>query len=249
MTSIPEDKFTAEYYNEDYFKTPKGKKFRRADGSIDAWSYANPTGESRGCEQIVKAWKEVFHPETMLDIGCGRGTLVAYARDAGIEAVGFDFSEWAVSDEGRYPRCKREWLRVHDATKPLPYPDKSFDLVVALDLMEHIYMPDIPSLISEIYRVSKKWVFLQIAVAADGGVVGKVDREYILERGKTVPIELEGNAVAGHVTVVHSNKWEGWLKNDDWMIRRDMVSWFISLVDAGVIRNWLLNMMVVMERL
>lgn len=191
----------------------------------------------------------MFKPKTMLDIGCGRGTLVTYARDEGIEAVGFDFSEWAVSDEGRYPRCKREWLTVHDAIKPFPYPDKSFDLVVALDLMEHIYLPDLPFVISEIRRVAKKWVFLQIAVAADGGVAGKVDREYILKRGEPVPIELEGNAVAGHVTVVHSKKWEEWLDHDDWMIRKDMVNWFISLVPANVIRNWLLNMMVVLERL
>lgn len=246
MSDVPE-KFTGSYYDERYFKTPKGKKFKRADGSIDAWSYANPTGESTGCEQIVNAWKTVFQPKTMLDIGCGRGTLVAYARKAGIEAVGFDFSEWGVND-GRYVGCKREWVQVHDATKPFPYPDRSFDLVTALDLMEHIYTPDLPFVISEIQRVAKKWVFLQIAVAADGGIVGKVDREYILEKGKPVPIELEANAVAGHVTVVHSNKWEEWLDHEDWTIRKDMVQWFIGLVPANAIYNWLFNLMLVLER-
>lgn len=247
VSDIPLE-FTAEYYDRKYFADPIGKSHKRADGTLEYWGYKNLTGESLGSEQIVEAWKKMFQPKTMLDFGCGRGTLVAYARKAGIEAVGFDFSEWAVN-EGRYARCKREWLKVHDATKPFPYPDKSFDLVVGLDIMEHIYLPDLPALISEIRRVAKKWVFLQIAVAADGMVTGKVDQEQILERGKPVPIELEGMAAAGHVTVVHPDKWEEWLSHDDWVIRRDMVNWFVSLVDRNIIHNWLLNYMVCLELL
>lgn len=248
MTSIPE-KFDGKYYDKDYFQTPKGKKFRKADGTMDAWSYANPTGESSGCDQIVKAWKTMFKPRTMLDIGCGRGTLVTYARDAGIEAQGFDFSEWGLSDEGRYPRCKAEWVKVHDATKPFPYPDRAFDLVTALDLMEHIYLPDLPFVISELHRVCNKWIFLQTAVAGSGGLQGRDEEGYILERGKPVPVELEGCAVAGHVTLRKESWWYEKLDDENWMPRKDMVNWFISLVDAGTIHNWLLNSMIVFERL
>lgn len=248
MTSIPEKEFTADYYNRDYFQTPKGKKFRRADGTTDAWSYANPTGESSGCEQVVKAWKEMFQPKTSLDIGCGRGTLVAYERLAGIEAYGFDFSEWGVN-EGRYARCERDWLKIHDATKTFPYPSNSFDLVTALDLLEHIYLPEIPSVIDEIYRVSKKWVFLQTAVAGSGGLQGRDEEGYILEKGKPVPVELEGCAVAGHVTLRKEAWWYEKLERDDWMPRKDMVNWFIGLVPAGVIHNWLLNSMIIMEHI
>lgn len=248
MSSIPEKEFTADYYNRDYFQTPKGKKFRKADGSIDAWSYANPTGESAGCETIVEAWKKMFQPKTMLDIGCGRGTLVAYARHAGIEAQGFDFSEWGVN-EGRYSRCQREWLKVHDATKPFPYADRSFDLVTALDLMEHIYLPDLPQVISEIHRVCNKWIFLQTAVAGSGGLQGRDEEGYILEKGKPIPIEYEGCAVAGHVTLRKESWWYEQLDHEDWMPRKDMVNWFISLVPAGIIHNWLLNSIMVFERL
>lgn len=248
MSRIPES-FDGSYYNKDYFQTPKGKKFKKADGTIDAWSYANPTGESSGCGQIVEAWKKMFQPKTMLDIGCGRGTLVAYARHAGIEAYGFDFSEWGLSDEGRYARCKREWVKVHNATNPFPYASNSFDLVTALDLLEHIYLPELPAVIDEIYRVSKKWVFLQTAVAGSGGLQGRDEEGYILEKGKPVPLEFEGCAVAGHVTLRKEAWWYEKLERDDWMPRKDMVQYFIGLVDSGIIHNWLLNSMIVMERI
>jgi len=250
MSDVPAV-FTDEYYNIDYFKTPKGKKFLRADGTLDAWSYANPTGESEGCAPIVKAWTKMFHPKTMLDVGAGRGTLIAYARDVGIKAVGFDFSKWACSDEGRYGRCQREWLKVHDATKPWPYQDNSFDFVTALDLFEHIYTEDLQFVIQELYRVCNKWIFLQIATVGGGSIhkEGVQEDGYILKKGTPIPIEREGNAVAGHVTVCSPAFWEEQLEHEDWLIRRDMVTWFISLVDSNIIRNWLLNTMFVLEKI
>jgi ubiquinone/menaquinone biosynthesis C-methylase UbiE len=247
MSSIPK-KFTSEYYDEDYFKTPEGKKFRRADGSMDAWSYANPNGESSGCDMIVKAWKQIFQPKNMLDVGCGRGTVVAYARKIGIDAYGFDFSSWAIN-EGRYPNCEREWLKVHDATKPWPYEDKCFDLITALDLLEHIYLDDLDFVISELHRVSKKWIFLQTAIAGSGGLQGREETGYILIKGQPVPIELEGCAVAGHVTLRKETWWYDKLEHEYWMPRKDMVNWFISLVDSAIIKNWLLNSIMVFQRL
>ena len=242
MSDIPKS-FDGKYYDRKYFADPEGKVFRRSDGSVDYWGYRSPDGEWTGAEPIARAWKEVFEPRNLLDIGAGRGTFIAYARDAGIEAEGFDYSEWALSDEGRYPRCKADWLRLHDATEPWPYEDKSFDLVVALDFLEHIYEDDIPFVIAEMYRVASKYVFLQIAT-----VDGVRETGYILKKGEPVPIGLEGCAVAAHVTVQTEAFWYDRLDHDDWMPRRDMVQHFCSLVNPGIIRNWLLNSIIVYER-
>lgn len=249
MSDIPKE-FTGEYYDKDYFQTPKGKKFKRPNGSLEGWSYANPNGESPWFRFAVEAWKQMFNPKTMLDVGCGRGTVVAYARDVGIEAFGFDFSKWAVSDEGRYPRCKREWLEVHDATKPWPYPDNSLDFIIALDLYEHIYLDDLEFVIKEMYRVADKWIFLQIATVGSGLELDRPPEEgYILKKGDPIPIEREGNAVAGHVTVCTPDWWLEKLEHEDWMVRRDMVNWFTSLMGKNMNKNWLLNTMIVLERL
>lgn len=244
-SDVPEI-FDSEYYDENYFRTVNGKKFKRANGTLAAWSYANPDGEFLGAKQITEAWKQMFQPKNMLDVGAGRGTVVSYARDAGIEAIGFDFSEWACSDEGRYPRCKAEWLKYHDATEPWPYESKSFDLVVALDFFEHIYETDLKFVISEMFRVAKKWVFLQIATAAHS-MLGEQKSGYTFEKGQTVPQALEGCAVAGHVTVRQAEYWYDKLDHSDWLVRRDMVNWFISLVDNNIISNWLQNTIIIIS--
>jgi len=247
MSYIPKT-FDGKYYDSDYFQKPGGKKYRDAGGSIHRWSYANPDGEFEGAKQITKAWKEVFEPANLLDVGAGRGTFIAYSRDIGIEAEGFDYSDWAVSDEGRYPRCKAEWFMLHDATEPWPYEDSSIDLVVALDFFEHIYEDDLDFVIGELYRVAKKWIFLQIAVSGTGGLQGRDEKGYTLIKDEPVPIGLEGCAVAGHVTVKPESWWYDRLDHEDWMVRRDMVQHFCSLVDPAVIHNWLLNSIIVLEK-
>jgi len=248
MSDIPKE-FDGNYYDQDYFQTPEGKKYRDAGGLTHAWSYANPTGEFLGAGPVAKAWKEVFEPRNLLDVGAGRGTFIAYARDAGIEAEGFDYSEWAVSDEGRYPRCKAEWLKLHDATEPWPYEDKSSDLVVALDFFEHIYEDDIDFVKGELYRVSSKYIFLQIAVSGTGGLQGRDEGGYFLNKGEKVPDGLEGCAVAGHVTVQTEKWWLDRLEHDDWIIRRDLKEHFIGVTGEDIIRNWLLNSILVYERM
>lgn len=240
--SLPQKEFTQEYYDNGYFADPQGKSFDRGAGTIEHWGYKNPEGEFLGAKDIAEAWKTIFNPRNMLDVGCGRGVFLAYARDAGIEAEGFDYSQWAVNNP--YPRCKKEWLKVYDATHRWPYTDQRFDLVTALDFYEHIYYePDLPFVISEMYRVTKKWIFLQIAT-----VDGKKEKGYILKKGEPIPWQ-DGRTWAGHVTVMTEEFWYEQFEDDEWMPRRDMVNWFCSLVDKNIIRNWLLNTMIVLERI
>lgn len=243
---IPKE-FTSEFYDSEYYAGTKGgKAFRRPNGRIQRWSYFNKLGEWLGAFNIARAWKIMFKPKNVLDVGCGRGTFIAYAHDVGIEAEGFDFSEWAINH--RYRRCKRKWLRVHDATKPWPYPDNSYDLVVAIDLFEHIYESDLQFVIDELYRVAKKWVFLQIAVTGSGGSQGDKEEGYILKKGESVPIALEACAVAGHVVVRNKRFWLDKFSRKGWVVRDDLVERFCSLVDPTIIRNWLLNLILVLRK-
>jgi SAM-dependent methyltransferase len=235
--------FTEDWYNREYFADEKGKKFTRANGTVEYWGYRSPTGEVGGGDRIIEAWKTMFHPKTMLDVGAGRGQFVAYAREAGIEAFGFDWSQWAV-DEGRFIRCKPEWLMCHDATKPWPYLDKSFDLVIALDLWEHIYAADLDFVVAEMFRVARKWIFLEIAT-----VDGIKEKGYILKKGEPIPIAEDGRTWAGHVTVDTESFWIEKFERDDWLLRRDMVNWFFSLLAPATIPNWLLNTVIVLQGL
>ncbi len=241
--------FNSGYYNEDYFKTPEGKKYTKSDGTVGAWSYANPEGEWLGCEPIVKTWKKIFdlnNTSKVLDVGCGRGTFIGYLRNIGIESYGFDFSEWAINNP--YSKCPKDCIKLHDATKEFPYGGSPFDLVLCLDLMEHMYIDDIDKVINEIFRVSKKWIFLQIAtVNSDTNEAG-----YIIKRGENVPIELEGMVVAGHVTVQNKQFWINKLminRENKWKLREDKVSEFIKKTPNNVIANWIKNTIIVLEKI
>jgi SAM-dependent methyltransferase len=251
------NRFDSSYYDEKYFSDPKGKQFRRSDGSKANWGYQNPTGEWLGCKPITQAWKDIFglgkcNTDSglckVLDVGCGRGQFVTYLRDIDVEAWGFDYSSWAIHNP--YPRCQKGWIITHDATQTWPYGDKSFDLVVALDIFEHLYLDDIDFVIGEMFRSVKKWIFLQIATCGSGGLQGD-GTGYTLKKGEKVPIELEGMAVAGHVTIQARQFWIDKLmkgRKDRWRIRDDMVSKFVSKVPNDVISNWLKNTMIILEK-
>ena len=232
--------FTEDYYDKGYFADTRGKRFRCEDGSIERWGYMNPSGDWAGCTDIVKAWKKLFNPKNALDVGCGRGTFVAYMREQGIEAYGFDFSKWALTD-GLFYRCKPEWVKIHDATNPWPYRDNEFDLVLALDFYEHIYEDDLDFVINEMFRVARKWIFLVIAVTKEG------ERGYILKKGESVPLYKERRTWAGHVTVCSEGWWRKRLERSGWRFRDDLVEKFINSIPKITIRNWILNSIIIME--
>jgi SAM-dependent methyltransferase len=249
------DEFTANYYNREYFVTVNGKKFSQEDGTECSWSYANPDAEWYGCGPITEVWKNIFDlsgNSNVLDVGCGRGTFIGYLVNLGINAEGFDFSEFAVNNP--YPRCPKERLRQHDVTVRWPYNNESFDLVTALDIFEHIYSEDIDKVISEMFRVSGKWIFLQIAGINGGSGAMIHDNCYILRRGEKIPVRLEGCAVAGHVTVQTKEWWVNKLgknmdDNNRFIFRDDLVGEFVKKVDPAVIANWVKNIILVLERI
>ena len=230
--------FNGDYYDEKYFADPHGKRFNTGE-TVETWGYKNPSGDWAGCTDIINAWKKLFNPKNMLDVGCGRGQFVAYAREAGIEAYGFDFSKWAIT-EGRFYRCKPEWLLVHDATKPWPFKRK-FDLVIALDFFEHIYEEDLDFVIDEMLKAAGKYVFLVIATTKEG------EEGYILRKGDPISFK-ERRTWAGHVTVCSEEWWRKRLKRKGWRFRDGLVKKFVSLVPKIVIRNWILNSIIIMER-
>lgn len=233
--------FTQEWYDEEYFIGSKGgKNYLSPNHTVRQWSYYNPLGVWEGCYPIARAWKKMFNPTNMLDVGAGRGPFIAAAREAGIKAVGFDYSQWAVGP-GRHRECREKWLLLHDAREPWPYPDNSIDLTVCLDFLEHIYLDNLQTILDEMFRVSGKWVFIQVDTAKKG-------ETYTLKKGEEPPLELQERAVAGHVTVKTEEWWYDRLDRDEWWPRRDLVNWFIGLVGDPVLRNWLNNTMIILER-
>jgi len=75
-------------------------------------------------------------PKSLLDVGCGSGIFVKTLREKGVEAIGIDFSNYAGK---QIP----DWFIQHDATKPFPFKDKSFDIVFSSSSTTTTALPDI----------------------------------------------------------------------------------------------------------
>lgn len=83
-----------------------------------------------------------------LDVGCGVGQVVARLTEAGFEAHGVDVSEPNI--ERARPFSER--CRLYDGQR-LPFPDRHFASVGALNVLEHVEEPE--AFIAELVRVAE----------------------------------------------------------------------------------------------
>lgn len=86
----------------------------------------------------------------VLDLGCRDGTLTKYFIRQN-KVVGLDMDKQALSICKDKLGIETVW---HDVNEKLPFNDFSFDVVVAAELLEHVYYPSF--LVKEIRRILKK---------------------------------------------------------------------------------------------
>lgn len=85
----------------------------------------------------------------ILDVGCGTGAVLDFLKDRGFIVEGVDNNEEAL----KYCRNKNLSVTLGSAEK-MEYPDETFDLVLALDVLEHLSDPALA--VKEVFRVLKK---------------------------------------------------------------------------------------------
>ncbi len=76
-----------------------------------------------------------LNPRRMLEIGCSSGEFLEVFKKRGWEVRGLEISEKAAKRA-----LEREiTVRVHDANTNLPFQDNSFDVVIAGEVIEHLF--------------------------------------------------------------------------------------------------------------
>jgi protein-L-isoaspartate(D-aspartate) O-methyltransferase len=139
---------------------PKAEAARLAKKwDVDYWDGDRKTGY--GGYRYDGRWRKVadamvqhygIRPgDRILDVGCGKGFILYDFLQAvpGVEVVGIDVSGYAID------HAKEEvkpFLYVANATE-LPFPDKSFDLVLSINTLHNLYCHDLHKALKEIVRV------------------------------------------------------------------------------------------------
>ncbi len=112
----------------------------------------------KGRRQIVLSALGNIKPLKVLDIGCGTGANLPLFDG---QIVGLDISFKALTFA---KRRKKDALLIQGRAEALPFKEETFDLVLALDLLEHL-ADDVKGL-REMYRVLKKGGILLVTVPA-----------------------------------------------------------------------------------
>ncbi len=101
-------------------------------------------------------------PQSVLDAGCGEGWLVDALGQAGVRAWGIDPSADLAAVSRAHGRCARA------RADALPCPDGAVDLVVCLDVLQHIPEPCLGRTLSDLARAGRR-----LLLAVDTGNPGR----------------------------------------------------------------------------
>lgn len=96
--------------------------------------------------------------ESVLEFGCGTGAVLSQVAKigVGVRHVGVDLADPSLHRDANAAAMD---LRRIDAGN-LPFDDRSFDLVYASHVIEHV--PDPRAALAEIARVARKWVYVEV---------------------------------------------------------------------------------------
>jgi ubiquinone/menaquinone biosynthesis C-methylase UbiE len=141
---------------------------RAADGTVtgntyDKYGSRNPVARllMRGFERNLQDLFASTEPASLLDVGCGEGVLTQrWANElAPRRVVGIDLDD---------PALAAEWQRhaapnlayVAQRAERLPFADGEFDLVTAIEVIEHV--PDPAHTIAEMARCAARHVLVSV---------------------------------------------------------------------------------------
>jgi SAM-dependent methyltransferase len=131
----------------------------RAGNLVDKYAAPNPAARL-----LVRRWRAALRelvvgaaPESVLDVGCGEGVLTAEwaARLPGAEVLGVD-----VADIRRVPAAPNLAFGVIEPAPPLPFGDGAFDLVAAVESLEH--MDDSDGALAEMARCARRHLLVSV---------------------------------------------------------------------------------------
>lgn len=129
----------------------------------------------------------------LLDVGTGRGELVAAAQGAGWTVEGVEPSA-TFADHTENRTGAKIW---REAIEDSDIPDEEFDVVILAAVLEHLYNPD--SVVAKIARVLKPGGLLYLDVPNEAGLFFRVGNLYQKVRGRDWCVNLSPTFSPFHI--------------------------------------------------
>jgi len=127
---------------------------------------------------IERTLQRLPKTDKVLDFCCGYGFYFMINP----KAKGIDGDSPAVD----HLRSQGFDVRLADVTKPLPFPNGSFDVVIAHDVLEHFAYPELEGIVVQIHRVLRPggsfWVFVPNRKGYDSGLRREVGHKLYVTR-------------------------------------------------------------------
>lgn len=161
-------------------------------------AYDDPVALLRSENKVKLPWimerlskEKLTSGSKVLDVGCGAGFATNILAKEGYKVTGVDLAEGALEEAKKRDETKSVEYITADAMK-LPFEDNSFDCVISLDFLEHVYEPE--KAVKEISRVlrpgglffyhtfSKNWLsYLVVIKGVEWFVKNTPDHMHIYE--------------------------------------------------------------------
>ena len=104
-------------------------------------------------QQAFRAEIAALKPASLCDVGCGAGTLLAYAQSLGIAATGIE------PDAAKVAEANGRGMDIRLGTaEAMPFPDGAFDLVTFENSLHHV--TEIGRALTEAMRVARRGVVI-----------------------------------------------------------------------------------------
>lgn len=163
-----------------------------------------------------------FDVHRTLDVGCATGFVVEALRELGMDGEGVDVSQYAVDHAAQGALGH---LQFGDLLARLPFARDRFDLVTALEVLEHLPPDAVPRALRELRRVTRGYVVATIpsfgpnSNGPGGWFQVKVRDDRVADYEAKGPAfegpvafddlyrDAEGQPIEGHLTIASFGWW------------------------------------------
>ncbi len=214
-----------DFYGKEYF-----------EGGKCPWEesgYGETYGDNPDFHVVARLARDLLKVERALEVGCARGFLVLALLKAGIEAWGIDLSEYAVKTA---PPEVRDRLKVLDVLEA-DFPEGAFDLVLALEVLEHIPLGEIGKVVEVLRSSTSRYLWATIPsygenpYGLDGWLEGKIIprrlshyRNHLIDLARIpdMTYDVRGLPIHGHLIAASYDWWTGLFTSRGFVRRGDL---------------------------